>query len=228
MAEINTLVPVTQETIGNATVNTVDGRKLHSYLEVAKDYTDWMKAQIKRAKLIENSDFVKLPQKGENSRTGQTRHEYHLTLEAGKHVAMISGTAKGREVRDYFIECEKKAKEPVLPAIKNPQTAALMYALAKQDELEQEQLRQSVEIETMKLAIAKVEATTQPENEYFTVAGFARLNGLSVDLNSASGLGKRCSTLSKREGKMVGKTNDPRWGFVNTYHVSVLQAILNH
>lgn len=226
MAEINTLVPVTQETIGNATVNTVDGRKLHSYLEVGKDYTNWMKAQIKRAKLIENVDFITVAQKGVGGKFAAI--DYFLTLEAGKHVAMISGTAKGREVRDYFIECEKKAKEPALPAIKNPQTAALMYALAKQDELEQEQQRQSVEIETMKLAIAKVEATTQPENEYFTVAGFARLNGLSVDLNAASGLGKRCATLSKREGKMVGKTNDPRWGFVNTYHVSVLQAILNH
>lgn len=227
MAEINTLVPVTQETIGNATVNTVDGRKLHSYLEVQKDYTDWMKAQIKRAKLFENIDYVMLPQKGEIGNR-KIRHEYFLTLEAGKHVAMISGTAKGREVRDYFIECEKKAKAPALPAIKNPQTAALMYALAKQDELEQEQQRQSCEIDSMKLAIAKVEATTQPENEYFTLAGYARLKGIKFDISSIGGLGKRAVTMSKQKGMMVGQVNDPRWGYVNTYHESIIQAILNH
>ena len=226
MAEINTLVPVAQETIGNATVNTVDGRKLHSYLEVQKDYTNWMKAQIRRAKLIENTDFVIYAQKGEKA--GRPSSEYHLTLEAGKHIAMISGTAKGREVRDYFIECEKRATQSHVPQVSDARTAALIEALVRQDAIEQEQKRQSNEIASLKQTVALVEARTQPECDFFTIAGYARLKGIHVDLNAAAGLGKRCSILSKKEGLMVGQVNDPRWGKVNTYHESVLQAILNH
>lgn len=202
------------------------------------DYINSERDESERA-LRHDHFMVKVPKVlGENAapnfrgsylaKDGSTRPCYNLPKREACLMAMSYSYDLQAKVFDKMTELEQAAKEPALPAIKNPQTAALMYALAKQDELEQEQQRQSVEIETMKLAIAKVEATTQPENEYFTVAGFARLNGLSVDLNSASGLGKRCSTLSKREGKMVGKTNDPRWGFVNTYHVSVLQAILNH
>ncbi len=37
--------------------------------------------------------------------------DYHLTIETGKELAMVENNEKGREVRRYFIECEKRAKE---------------------------------------------------------------------------------------------------------------------
>jgi phage anti-repressor protein len=69
--------------------------------------------QIERVRLLENRDFVVLAQKGVNPKGGRPSLEYHLTLDAGKHVAMMSGTDKGFEVRDYFIACEKVAKSKV-------------------------------------------------------------------------------------------------------------------
>ena len=57
----------------------------------------WVKAQIKRARLIENKDFVALPQKGVGGQFDSI--EYHLTIEASKHIAMLCGTDKGFEVR---------------------------------------------------------------------------------------------------------------------------------
>jgi len=226
---ITTLLPISKETIGNSAVNTIDGRKLHAFLGIKKDYSDWIKVQIKRAHLVENEDFVVLPQKGENLSGGRPSLEYHLTLEAGKHISMMSGANKGKEVRDYFIECEKRALQPQpVPQVSDARTAALIDMLVKQDALEQAQRKQASELEAVKQAVAIVEARTQPENEYFTVAGYARLKGLTVDLNAASGLGKRCATLSKKEGKPIGQTRDPRWGIVNTYHESILQAVINH
>lgn len=222
---ITTLLPVSQETIGNTTVNTIDGRKIHAFLEIGKDYSNWVKAQIKRAHLVENEDYIRFAQKGEANNATQV--DYHFTLEAGKHISMMSGAAKGKEVRDYFIACEKRAYKPS-SQIADARTAALIEVLVKQDAMEQEQQRQSAQLNELKQTIAVVEARTQPENDYFTVAGYARLKGISVDLNAAAGYGKRCATLSKREGKMIGQTRDPRWGVVNTYHESVLQAILNH
>jgi hypothetical protein len=53
------------------------------------------------------------PENGENSAGGRPRRECFLTIDAGKHVAMMSGTDKGLEVRDYFVECERRARQAV-------------------------------------------------------------------------------------------------------------------
>lgn len=63
------------------------------------------KTRIKLARLVENRDLLTLAQKGEGgkftqkgelSATGQTSIEYRLTLEAGKHVAMLPRTEKAQ------------------------------------------------------------------------------------------------------------------------------------
>lgn len=92
---------------------TVNARDLHTFLEVAKDFSNWIKAQIDRARLVEGRDFVtaeQSAQKGGMASGGRPRTDYHLTLDAGKHVAMMSGTDKGFEVREYFLECERHSK----------------------------------------------------------------------------------------------------------------------
>jgi phage anti-repressor protein len=97
--------------IGDGSIQTVNARDLHEFLEVGKDFSNWIKDQIKRARLVENRDFVVYTQKGENPLGGRSSIEYHLTIEAGKHIGMMSGTDKGFDVRDYFIECERRAKQ---------------------------------------------------------------------------------------------------------------------
>lgn len=92
-------------------IKTCDGREIHAELGVAKDYTSWVKAQLKRGRFVENRDYLIFTQKGENSGRGRPTSEYHFTLEAAKHIGMMSGTKRGAEVRDYFIECERIAKE---------------------------------------------------------------------------------------------------------------------
>jgi anti-repressor protein len=109
------IIQITPRQIGEQSVQTVNARELHASLEVGKDFSDWVKAQIARARLVENRDFVVLTQKGENPTGGRPMREYHLTIDAAKHIAMVSGTDKGFEVREYFIECERRAKEMPTP-----------------------------------------------------------------------------------------------------------------
>jgi len=92
---------------------TTDARELHVFLEIRRDFSSWVKAQIKRADLIENKDFIKLTQKGELSATGQTSIEYHLTIAAGKDIAMMSNSEKGKEVRRWYRKCEAIAMQQV-------------------------------------------------------------------------------------------------------------------
>lgn len=63
-----------------------------------------------RAKLLEGRDFVSLAQKGEGKGM-PPRTEYFLTYDAAKHIGMMSGTGKGVTIREYFLDCERRAKE---------------------------------------------------------------------------------------------------------------------
>lgn len=99
-------------------ITAINARELHASLGVKKDFTDWIKAQVDRALLAEGRDYLTdvYPQKGENPNGGRPRSEYYLTIEAAKHVAMMSGTEKGRAVRDYFIEIERRAQMAADPS----------------------------------------------------------------------------------------------------------------
>lgn len=132
------LIQVNCSTIGTEVKQTVNARDLHLFLEVGKDFSSWVKVQIERARLVEDRDFIKLTQKGER----QISVDYHLTLEAGKHVSMMSNTDKGFEVRDYFIECEKVAKQAALPLTPQMQLAHAMLLAGNMIEEQKLQIEQ--------------------------------------------------------------------------------------
>ena len=53
-------IPITQQAIGGEAINAVDARLLHEALEIGKDFSTWIKAQIERARLVEHRDFLGL------------------------------------------------------------------------------------------------------------------------------------------------------------------------
>lgn len=214
-------IPLELSTIGTESVKTCNARNVHAELGVKKDFSDWIKAQIKRAMLVENVDYIIVPQKGEGGKFAPI--EYHLTIEAGKHIAMLSGTAKGRKVREYFLECERQAKA-ANTALTPAQT--LLLAAQRLVELEQVQQRQAIEIAQLQETVAVVEARTQPENKHFTVLGYCNLIGRPVDYRTAASIGRKCANLSREQGMQIGDVTDPRFGAVHSYHESILQAVL--
>lgn len=112
---MNALIPLQVGVMGGQSVQTVNARELHAFLGVSRDFSSWTKDQIERARLVEDRDFIRLPENGERQNqglSGQGRIDYHLTIEAAKHIAMLCGTDKGFEVRDYFIECERRVRNP--------------------------------------------------------------------------------------------------------------------
>lgn len=101
------LIKIEKRIIGAEETNSVNGRDLHKALEIKKQYSDWINAQIKRAGLRENVDYVTLKVAGSNGRPSK---EYILTTDSSKHIAMMSQGQKAKEVRDYFIAVEKEYK----------------------------------------------------------------------------------------------------------------------
>lgn len=99
------LVPIYESTIGHRTIQTANAREIHSYLEVKTLFTDWMKRRIATYQFSQDIDFTVLIF-GEGS-TKTT--EYYVTMDMAKQLAMVERTMKGREAREYFIECERVA-----------------------------------------------------------------------------------------------------------------------
>jgi len=100
-------IAVTKTVIGKMHVQAVNARDLHRGLEIKKHFSDWIKAQLARGFFVENVDYLTYHQKGAGGKFDSI--EYILTIEAAKNIGMMSATQKGKEIRDYFIQCEKIA-----------------------------------------------------------------------------------------------------------------------
>ena len=119
------LIPVQHESISGETVSTVDARTLHTFLEIGKDFSSWMKDRIQQYGFLENQDFaIVFPNSGENPQGGRPAKEYHITLDMAKELSMVERNEQGRKARRYFIQKEKEA----LGIIK-PDTAATLDIL---------------------------------------------------------------------------------------------------
>ncbi len=180
------LIAIQKSAIGEGTVNTVNARDLHSFLDVKRQFSKWIDDQVGRARLLEGRDFIKVVEKDYLSKTGQTKTEYFLTIEAGKHIAMLSGTEKGFEVREYFIECEKRAQ--AAPAFKLPGTfkEALLHLVEQVDQNEKLQL-------TIAEQAPKVELANRIE----------RAQAISIE--------KYVKAISGRDGIVIGRNNFFAW-----------------
>lgn len=125
---MNTLIQITPQFIGHQELNSVNARELHENLGIKKDFSNWIKAQIDRAGLELNVDFVTHTQKGVGGKFD--RVEYILTIEAAKHIAMMSQSQKGKEIRDYFVEVEKKYhSRAVIPTENTQMMQAVLSSL---------------------------------------------------------------------------------------------------
>lgn len=90
-------------------VQAVLGRNLHAFLEVKDNYTDWMKRMIAYG-FSAGQDFSEFSDKPNGA--GRPRTDHIITLDMAKEISMIQRTDKGKQARQYFIECEKRANAP--------------------------------------------------------------------------------------------------------------------
>jgi len=97
-------------TLGDEQQLGVNARDVHAALEVKTDFSDWIKRRIKQCKFEENYDFVVFLKKEENLFGGRPTTEYIISLDMAKHLGMMEKNDKGHEIRKYFIEQEKIAR----------------------------------------------------------------------------------------------------------------------
>lgn len=103
-----TLPKVCPLTIGGEVINAVNARDLHAFLGVGKMFTHWIEDRIQKYGFVEGREFEVFSETGKNPLGGRPSKEYAISLDMAKELAMVERNAKGKEVRAYFIDCEKK------------------------------------------------------------------------------------------------------------------------
>ena len=89
----------------------VNARDLHTMLEVKADFSHWIKRRINQCKFEENFDYIVFVKKDENLKGGRPTTEYILSVDMVKHLGMMERNDKGHEIRKYYIEQEKIARD---------------------------------------------------------------------------------------------------------------------
>lgn len=106
---------VTTGVIGAAEIPTVNARDLHAFLGVGKMFAHWIKDRIDQYGFVEDRDFVVFAETGNNPSGGRPAKDYAISLDMAKELAMVERNEKGKQVRQYFIECERRAKQSADP-----------------------------------------------------------------------------------------------------------------
>jgi anti-repressor protein len=95
----------------------VNARDLHISLEVGRDFSTWIKHRVEECQLELNVDYV-FPESGGNyDHVGRPTIEWFVTLDAAREICIIERTARGKEVRKYFIACERQLKSVQFDAV---------------------------------------------------------------------------------------------------------------
>nr|WP_319637584.1 antA/AntB antirepressor family protein [Brucella sp. HL-2] len=109
-------------------MQTVNARDLHYFLEVGSVFKDWIARRIADYGFEDGKDFCSFLSE---SSGGRPSKEYHLSLDMAKELSMVERNEKGKRARQYFIECERRAKDP--PAALSDPTAMSGSSLAYDD-----------------------------------------------------------------------------------------------
>lgn len=129
----NNLVPVYETGTGEKVVY---GTELYLCIGSKRQYTDWIKDRFSECDAIENEDFESFSQK--NEKGGRPKTEYIIKLDTAKEMAMLERNEKGKQVRRYFIQVEKKYKEQTQQPAK-PLSVQEQIRLIAQGNIELEQ-----------------------------------------------------------------------------------------
>lgn len=90
---------------------TLSARELHGFLGIGTEFAKWMQRMCEYG-FSENQDYRVFVKNDDNSKGGRPSTDYEITLDMAKEIAMIQRSDKGKEVRQYFLELERRWNSP--------------------------------------------------------------------------------------------------------------------
>lgn len=199
------LIAIKKHEIDGSEVNAVDARELHEFLESRQQFGDWIKKRIKQYGFAKGIDFTRFHKTMKANNTNINTKEYYLTIDMAKELAMVERNDKGKQARQYFIECERLAKGA---AVQQPHPMQHLLN-APRSELFLEMARISEENEALEIKIeedkpkvdfhdALVEADRTYSWKEFAQA-ICEVKGLKIGRNNLMQFAREYGLLQKNE-----------------------------
>ncbi|MCG7657149.1 phage antirepressor KilAC domain-containing protein [Wielerella bovis] len=172
---MNSIIQIDKQNFSGSLIDCVNARELHHFLAVKSKFADWFKNRVNEYTFVENQDFVSLSKILEN---GGRMIEYFISLDMAKELSMVERTPRGKQARQYFIECEKQLSGSLKPAL--PQN----YKEALRDLLHQveanEKLQQQIAANAPKVAFADAVGNSDDVILIRDLAKLIKQNGVDI------------------------------------------------
>lgn len=146
---------------------------------------------------------------------GEKRPMYELTKKESLYIA----TKFNDEARAILINRWEE-----LELANQPKQLSTLDFLQHQLNMMKEQEIRVSQVEN-KVALLEAKTTTRPD--YFTVAGYWSLQGVSINVKQAASIGRKAVSICNSEGLAMDTIPDPRFGKVRLYPTEVLTRIFN-
>jgi phage anti-repressor protein len=88
----------------------VNARDLHIFLESRQEFAHWIRNRLEKFSFQRDEDYLITLTNRVGDGIGKPRTEYLLSFDTAKELAMLESNAKGRMIRKYFIECERRLR----------------------------------------------------------------------------------------------------------------------
>jgi phage anti-repressor protein len=194
----------------------------------------------------EGKDLLKVEQKT----AGRTIQRFWLTIDCFKSMAMMAQTEQGDQVREYFLDCERIAKQitPKNDTMSMLETMARSIAvlqehesrlcevevqnklLVQQNQLLVEQVKllksstEALELETEANAV-ELQRYKNGHGRYYSIVAWCNLHGYTLSLQECNSMGRKASAMCRIQDIVPQPVNDPRFGTVNSYPDRVLEEL---
>lgn len=222
---MNELIKITTNESGNQVVS---ARELHKFLEVETRFNDWISRMMNYG-FVENVDYQVLLKNEYNLSGGRPSTDYALTLDTAKEISMIQRSEKGKQARQYFIECEKRLKEvvsnqqPVLP-LKNQLQLDILNSAGDENQV----LYALLEYEKQYVKPLELEnEAMKPKAEFYDIVADSKdtftMNEVAKNVN-IKGLGRNKMFAFLRYHKILMSNNDPYQRYVDAGYFRSIQS----
>ena len=161
---MNELIKITEYN-GNQAVS---ARDLHKFLEITERFSSWFERMLQYG-FIENQDFTSAKSFTlVNNGAQREIDDYALTLDCAKEISMIQRSKKGKEAREYFIECEKQLRSGkfALPTTYKEALQSLLIEVEAKERLQAQNELQAKELEKQAPKVAYYDEVLTSQSTY--------------------------------------------------------------
>lgn len=157
----------------------VMGRDLHAFLEVGAEYRHWFPRMVAYG-FEEGKDYAVKNDRVQDTLGREREALNHIvSLDMAKEISMIQRTDKGKQARQYFIECERRAKEPAELSPEELMARAIKVADHTIKELEAKTADQALALEAAKPKVEYYDHCVSIESDVMTVKDWGAHFGLT-------------------------------------------------